>query len=812
MLTDTELAAGLVWRAAGDAGAQGAHVLIVGVDSYPEKSGFAPLTSPVASARTIAGWFLGAGRDGVTPLAAGADRFTNPASPLASLAVLLSESAPDAKFAGHSCRRATRKNLEEAAQAWLLRAEANDSNLAIVYFCGHGVQDNNKTVFVLEDRDPAQDKTNARNGFADLRTFAGNLRGRGVTSQLLLFDCCRDDHSRRLPEQGSVGYELVDGGSLNLKVQQMVLYATEAFAKATGRVGRTSIFAESFLMSMAHVAVDTSVPGRPVRSGKLYGSMQDCLKLFTTGKSPLQKLDADSMADFVIHKPSINLRQVPTYVHMADPAKWSDATISRVLAGEDPVELPKEPAGERFLATSVEMGRAVAFVAEHDEDVHKLEIDMPLPPVFFACIGAQAQPEVTVAAIPATRSAQGPVIQTFGIPSPAGRGGGVRAALVPTGRIVVQIVRNGAYDIANPIVSIDPVEDGARTIEIGLDAAEKGVPVKPGLHLVELALPDGQTPRRGVEVKPGRIVTVTFALEGSGHEWLSPAVAAGVIEARDTRNEQRLARFATPPFAIAPMDFRLAFAAADTGVSPAGGDILVDIHDDSDDRFRKANDGSIRHKPAWIGVETEEELFAVAVPATGRSQPWLSPKLVATHRDGGGVAPAVVTPDPEFNALFAVLGRRDFPRLKPMLRDIRNRSEAYSRIVDDSNAMASAGAAIANLAVGDDPLTLDAAWHGLFVAMHPSLPDGPILAARHLWVHDVAGARRDEMKRLLLEGFRRGVPVFALALDWLRSGLAQFEDDPAAKDAAAKVEAAVRRSVADTAFTILGFPREKGDI
>jgi hypothetical protein len=137
-----------------DPGVPQTHVLVIGVNSYKHLRGgsgqlckeynmnLKQLTSPCVSARAFAIWAL---KD-----------FENELAPLGSVELLLSEGAPT-QFALYEenepkeVESATLHNIRTAFQSWFQRCDSNEENVAIFYFCGHGVMIQGDSVLLVED-------------------------------------------------------------------------------------------------------------------------------------------------------------------------------------------------------------------------------------------------------------------------------------------------------------------------------------------------------------------------------------------------------------------------------------------------------------------------------------------------------------------------------------------------------------------------------------------------------------------------------------------------------------------------------------
>jgi Caspase domain len=159
------------------------HVLIIGVGRYRHlQQGAAPtpglpalgqLTSPPASARALAKWFT--------------DGKLNNKARLGSVELLLSDSAGQ-DFAGAPIDEATRGNIQKAFDQWKKRCDGHPDNVAIFYFCGHGLQ---KDVMVLLPEDFGDSENNRWIQAIDFdRTYRGMAQCQAGT-QLYIVDACR---------------------------------------------------------------------------------------------------------------------------------------------------------------------------------------------------------------------------------------------------------------------------------------------------------------------------------------------------------------------------------------------------------------------------------------------------------------------------------------------------------------------------------------------------------------------------------------------------------------------------------------------
>ncbi len=128
------------------AGQPGTHVFAMGVGNYPhllggskklanKPLGLKQLASPPVSVKALLDWFLA---PLLAPPAAG---FANALAPLASVEALASSDVAvvvDTPTGAMPVDPATRDNIQDAFEAWLVRLRSHADNIGVFYFCGHG--------------------------------------------------------------------------------------------------------------------------------------------------------------------------------------------------------------------------------------------------------------------------------------------------------------------------------------------------------------------------------------------------------------------------------------------------------------------------------------------------------------------------------------------------------------------------------------------------------------------------------------------------------------------------------------------------
>ncbi len=246
--------------------APGTHGLIIGVGEYrhlrdgPEPGdvdlGLGQLSSPLISAKAIADWLL--------------DEHRNPHAPVRSLELLLS---PGGVYRNPGNGRdvqvesATMANVKASFRRWKERCGRNAENVAIFYFCGHGVKKAH-TALLLEDFGADPDSL-----FENAIDFEGTHNGMmskcPAKYQCFIADACRQ-----------VSYDLLKGnmnGTALIDTDHTTSYATDApryFATgpidvAYGETDGPTRFTQALLRSLRGLG-STEKGGRwEVRTGGL---------------------------------------------------------------------------------------------------------------------------------------------------------------------------------------------------------------------------------------------------------------------------------------------------------------------------------------------------------------------------------------------------------------------------------------------------------------------------------------------------------------------------------------------------------------
>ncbi|WP_326726391.1 caspase family protein [Streptomyces phaeochromogenes] len=279
----------------------GVHALIIGVGYYPYLAGnvqsgtaewpafsFMPqLTSPPRSARAFAQW-----------LSDNADE-RNWTVPLASVDLLLSfapKQAPDLAAVIHG--EATIDAIRQRFEAWLARCAQDPDNVAVFYFCGHGVQGDGQFLLASDFNKYAATPFAHAFDFDETRLA---LQQRGPRTQWMIIDACRVDCARRPP---SGVQPLADPELFAISVcQNEVTLRMPMSDQAGARVGEVSFLTQALIRALDGQAATTDEHGEwVVRMDGVRRSI-DTLLGEELGFQPLSRgVESINLGDAVLYR------------------------------------------------------------------------------------------------------------------------------------------------------------------------------------------------------------------------------------------------------------------------------------------------------------------------------------------------------------------------------------------------------------------------------------------------------------------------------------------------------------------------------
>lgn len=240
---------------------RGTHALVIGVGDYPwldggtqprfaHFEGMGQLSSPPVSARAFAEWLL-------SPTG-----YHNPACPLASLDLLISDASTDQFVppggASTTIQRARFADIDAAIRAWFQRG--NDPNdLLLFYYCGHGVARGLNMTLLPEDygslQTPPQMSLNLAIDFDGLYLGMDSCAAR---SQIFFVDACRVASGLLIRTQNFAGNPVIPGMAQITSPPRNapIYYGAVPGITAFGRTGKPSFFTEALLKAFRGAGAD----------------------------------------------------------------------------------------------------------------------------------------------------------------------------------------------------------------------------------------------------------------------------------------------------------------------------------------------------------------------------------------------------------------------------------------------------------------------------------------------------------------------------------------------------------------------------
>lgn len=290
----------------------GTHVLLIGVGHYPflkdgnaanpfqMNMGMGQLSSPPLSALSLADWFMDANAG-----------FYNPQCPLRSLQILCSAAGPmtinDSLGEPQVIERARMTAVQQAVSNWMERAGRNPDNMALFYFCGHGLAFGEaENALLLEDfgGTPINPMSDAI-AFDGMRL--GILRHCNANHQIHLIDACRTPPTKEFLEtygNDATGNHIAAAG-LSRRIRDKVApvyFATGLASAAYGMNGQPSLFTQGLLQSMRGPASRDKDDHWEVQVPALAEGINKCVASMEFEVQPQYCQPHETGAELMIHR------------------------------------------------------------------------------------------------------------------------------------------------------------------------------------------------------------------------------------------------------------------------------------------------------------------------------------------------------------------------------------------------------------------------------------------------------------------------------------------------------------------------------
>jgi hypothetical protein len=224
------------------------HALVIGVGDYPHllggslfasqpaasTLGLGQLTSSIHSATAFANWLI--------------KSYKNQQAPLGSLELLLSPATSNYKLPDGTFKQvdaATTSAIKAAFNNWYTRAGTLDKNVAVFYFCGHGIESD---VTLLLPEDFGSDPNNLWDNAIDFNSTWYGMGECKAQTQCYFLDCCRETPIDLLKTKQVNARSLKSTSQLQFPERDAyVLRAAPVGKKAHGPANGVSFFTEGLL-------------------------------------------------------------------------------------------------------------------------------------------------------------------------------------------------------------------------------------------------------------------------------------------------------------------------------------------------------------------------------------------------------------------------------------------------------------------------------------------------------------------------------------------------------------------------------------
>lgn len=335
--------------------APGTHALLIGVGDYPWlEDGSRPeaerfnhsmkmgqLSSPPHSVKALADW--------LTDTNSG---FNNPERPLRSLDLLCSAAMPftwtTTDGIASQIDRAESSLASRAIGEWKRRADRNPENLALLYFCGHGLAFSaSQNSLLLSDfgsngLDPMVDAI----AIDSLRL--GLQRHCAARYQCLLIDACRTIPTTQFTDafgDENAGAAVIAGGVKRAIGDKLapVYFATGLASMAYGQTDQPSIFMQGLLKSFRGVASREAEDHYAVLFEALAEGVNKCVESLAFAKVPQFCQPYEAGYPFTLHRVRGD-PEVIVKVYTKNETLLPDAILSHTRQGTNqPIERQPQP-------------------------------------------------------------------------------------------------------------------------------------------------------------------------------------------------------------------------------------------------------------------------------------------------------------------------------------------------------------------------------------------------------------------------------------------------------------------------------------
>lgn len=286
----------------------GIHAMVIGVGHYPHLEGgstprpdtldLRQLTSPPVNALKVADWLR--------------TKLSHPRAKLASVDLLVSArggpvSVADDQGATREIDPATMACIRSGVLGWIQRAHLDAGNVALFYFCGHGVAAGLMSGLLAEDfGDDHTDRTLLAN-VVDLEELYLGMDQCRAEEQLFLIDACRATPAAIAERamRGRIGESILTPSAKPRYAARdaPILYACQPGMTAYAQRDADSAFTRALLDSLDGAGAVLEGIGWCVRTDSLLRAVNARLRRLAGDQNlPPQKAVQDRTSGYVFHR------------------------------------------------------------------------------------------------------------------------------------------------------------------------------------------------------------------------------------------------------------------------------------------------------------------------------------------------------------------------------------------------------------------------------------------------------------------------------------------------------------------------------
>ena len=254
-------------------------------------------------------------------------------APLASVE-LLTSLAPDDEFSfpeGLKPSPATIAEIERAYDAWTTRCDTHANNLALFYFCGHGLEKLEQ--YLLAEDFGAAPNNPWRGAFA-FDSTRRSFHSCHAESQCFFIDACRNITSGMLTHNPIVAPLGIENFQAADCAFDLTMKATAGNEKALGPENGVSYFTQALIRALSGAAATTSADGSwEVTSGRIAAEITRILRLVKEEEGFKQRCssqvtDSTVLVRNVQPKVAVVLSCSPDEANQAADLKWTQLAVA----------------------------------------------------------------------------------------------------------------------------------------------------------------------------------------------------------------------------------------------------------------------------------------------------------------------------------------------------------------------------------------------------------------------------------------------------------------------------------------------------